>query len=359
MKITESDEKPNSRLFTTHNEVREKERGYLIMQTKPIIYQPGFVPAELYSGVPSFMGMPVAHTPEEVKSFDFAVMGVPWEGGCTYGGFSSCVISPKTVRAVSTRYTGYLPDYDLDIFDYMTTCDYGDIPVQNGNYELTFSEMRKKFGEIIDAGAIPITFGGDHSISYPMISEMAKRHKKRVGVLHFDAHLDTMPSFGDDLYSRCSPFDRLYQDENIDPTKVVHIGIRGPRNHPQERKEAKKYGATVITGMEIKKNGYEASVQKAIEIASKDTDVLYVTVCSDVLDAASNPQGPVDPCGLTSFELAMMLHACGEAGANAFDFVEIYPETCGPQPSAHTAVWMSLYFMNGLAGRKANGEKNN
>ena len=81
--------------------------------------------------------------------------------------------------------------------------------------------------------------------------------------------------------------------------------------------------------MEIKKNGYEATIKKALEIASKDTDMIYVTICSDVLDASANPQGPVDPCGLTSFELAMMVNECGRAGANAFDFVEIYPETCG------------------------------
>lgn len=151
------------------------------MQNKPIIYQPGVVPQEIYSGVPSFMGLPVAKTAEDVKNFDFAVMGVPWEGGCTYGGFSSCVVAPKTFRGVSTRYTGYLPDYDIDTFDYMTACDYGDTVVQNGNYDLTFANMREKFGEIIDAGAIPITFGGDHSISYPMISEMQNAIKKGWG----------------------------------------------------------------------------------------------------------------------------------------------------------------------------------
>ena len=181
------------------------------------------------------MGMPTAKTAEELKQYDFAVMGVPFEGGCTYGGFSSCVVAPKTIRSVSTRYVGYLPDYDFDTFDYMSCCDYGDIPIQNGSYEYSFASMRKGIGEILDAGCVPITFGGDHSISYPLISELCARHKKRVGVLHFDAHLDTMPAFGDDLYSRCSPFNRLYGDENFDSTKIVHIGIRGPRNHHQER----------------------------------------------------------------------------------------------------------------------------
>ena len=59
------------------------------LKTVPTIYQPGVVPNEIYSGVPSFMGMPTAKTVEELKQYDFAVMGVPFEGGCTYGGFSS------------------------------------------------------------------------------------------------------------------------------------------------------------------------------------------------------------------------------------------------------------------------------
>ena len=69
---------------------------------------------------------------------------------------------------------GYLPDYDFDTFDYMTCCDYGDVPIQNGSYEFSFASMRKGIGEILDAGCVPITFGGDHAISYPLISELCK-----------------------------------------------------------------------------------------------------------------------------------------------------------------------------------------
>lgn len=319
------------------------------METRPVIYDPNNKPREIYSGVPSFLGLPIAKSKEELKNYDFAVLGVPWEGGCTYGGYSSCVVAPKTIRAVSSRYTGYLPDYDIDTFDVLTGCDYGDTVVQNGNYELSFNSMREKYADIIEGGQIPIVFGGDHSIAYPLIQTLAQKHKKRIGVIHFDAHLDNYPAFGEDLYSRCSPFNRLYQDENIDPAKIVHIGIRGARNHPQEREEARKYGATVITAKEIKENGYMACVKKALSIAQKDTDVLYVTVCSDVLDGALNPQGPIDPCGLTSFELAMMVNECAYAGAGSFDFVEIYPETAGAHISAHTGTCLALYFMNGVA----------
>ena len=325
--------------------------------SKPTIYDPNFLPTNIYSGVPTFLNLPVLENKQDLAQMDVAVMGVPWEGGCTIGGYSSCTDGPKSIRSASIRYTGYLPDFDLDCFSQLKAGDYGDTPVQNGNYEFTFGEIRKKVGEIYDAGAVPIILGGDHGIAYPTISELAKRHPGKVGVLHFDAHLDNYSNFGDDPYSRCSPFYQLYNDPNMDPTKIVHIGIRGPRNHQEEFNNAKKYGANVILCREIKKNGWEASIKKAIELASKDTEVVYVTICADSLDAAFMPQGPQDMGGLTSFELLMMVHEAGLAGARALDFVEIYPDAYSLQPASHVGCWLALYFLNGVAERRKNGGK--
>ena len=325
--------------------------------SKPTIYDPNFLPTNIYSGVPTFLNLPVLENKQDLAQMDVAVMGVPWEGGCTIGGYSSCTDGPKSIRSASIRYTGYLPDFDLDCFSQLKAGDYGDIAVQNGNYEFTFGEIRKKVGEIYDAGAVPIILGGDHGIAYPTISELAKRHPGKVGVLHFDAHLDNYSNFGDDPYSRCSPFYQLYNDPNMDPTKIVHIGIRGPRNHQEEFNNAKKYGANVILCREIKKNGWEASIKKAIELASKDTEVVYVTICADSLDAAFMPQGPQDMGGLTSFELLMMVHEAGLAGARALDFVEIYPDAYSLQPASHVGCWLALYFLTGVAERRKNGGK--
>ena len=110
---------------------------------------------------------------------DAVVTGVPWEGGCTIGGYSSCTEGPKAIRSVSIRYTGYLPDFDLDAFDYLKVGDFGDVACRNGDYPLTFAAIRERISQIEDADALPITFGGDHGIAYPIISEIAKRHPKR------------------------------------------------------------------------------------------------------------------------------------------------------------------------------------
>ena len=102
---------------------------------------------------------------------------------------------------------------------------------------------------------------------------------------------------------------------NMDATKIAHIGIRGPRNHQQEYRNAQKYGATVIPCREIKEEGWKAAIQKALAVVSKDTEVIYITICADSLDAAYMPQGPQDMGGLTSYELLSMVHEAALAGA--------------------------------------------
>lgn len=322
------------------------------MNNKPVCYEPSRVIPEVFSGVPSFLGLKPIKNENDLKNSDIVILGVPWEGICTYGGFSSTELGTKTIREASRRYGGYLPDYDLDIFDYFTGGDMGDVAVKNGDYDFTFNQIRMEYKKIMDADKFPIVFGGDHSISYPLISEFAKKYNGNIGIIHFDAHMDNMESYGEQKYARCSPFHRLYEDENVNPKKLVHFGIRGPRNNPKGMIAAKKVGATVITGMEIKMNGILESIKRAIDIASDGTDAIYITVCSDILDIANNPAGPPDPCGLTSFELAVALHECGKANAQAFDMVELYPPKDPNNTSSHVATWMAIYFLAGVTKRK-------
>jgi agmatinase len=319
------------------------------MTIKPECYLPGREIPEVFSGVPSFLGLPLAKTPGDLAGYHFAVLGAPWEGACTLGSFTGCENATKSVRKASTRYCGYLPEYDFDIFDHFTGCDYGDIAVRNGDAGFTFAQARKGMADIVAAGAVPIVFGGDHSLSLPLIEAFAEKHDGKIGILHFDAHMDNMDTFGDDRYARCCPFNRLYDMAGFDPKNLVSIGIRGPRNHYAALKTAKEAGASVITTLEVKRSGYMAAIQKAVEIAKNGTKAIYISVCSDALDVACNPGGPPDPCGLSSFELSQMLYHAGLAGASGFDFMEVYPPDDLHGISSHVACWMALYAMNGMA----------
>lgn len=319
------------------------------MQNKPVCYVPTYAHPEVFSGVPSFLGLPVSKTTEDLKGHDFVIMGAPWEGVCTYGGFTGVENATKTIRKASERYGGYLPEYDFDLFDHFSGTDFGDMAVRNGDTEFTFESARSYMRSAMTHGGIPITFGGDHSLSFPLIEAFAERYDGNIGIVHFDAHMDNMDSFGDQKYGRCSPFHRLYDVKGFDPKNLVSVGIRGPRNNYGALKEAARYGASVITSFEVKRKGFMESIKKAIDIATNGTRAFYVSVCSDALDIAHNPGGPADLCGLTSYELAEMLHECGLAGAKGFDFMEVYPPDDLHGVSSHGACWMALYIMNGMA----------
>jgi agmatinase len=327
-----------------------------VMNEKPICYELGREIPEIFHGVPSFMGLPVIQKKHEIRDYDVVIMGAPWEGVVTWGSFSGCELATKSIRNVSVRYAGFLPEMGFDIFDYLKAGDYGDAPTNPGHVEKTLANIQDKATDIYHQGAIPITFGGDHSITIPLVRALAEKTDGDVGIIHLDAHMDNMDKFGDELYARCSPLYRIYEIENVNPVNVIHMGIRGPRNNPKQVAFAKEKGATILTSFEIKLNGIEYAVNRALEVAKAGTDAVYVTVCSDVLDAAFNPGGPIDFNGLTPFELSLILHKLACAGIDGFDIAEIYPPSDPASVSSHAAVWMSLYVMSGIVKDRFNLE---
>ena len=203
------------------------------MQNKPECYVAHKQFEEVYSGVPTFMGLPRVHDKRDLGKYDVIFSGIPFEGVCTWGGPSGCELAPKTIRNASIRYGGYLPEFDVDVFDHLSAADYGDVATQNGDIEGTMANIETRAKELWDAGVFPISFGGDHSVAYPIMKALAEKHDGKIGVIHLDAHLDNMDSFGEYKYARCSPLRRTYELPGIDPKNIVHVGIRGPRNNPK------------------------------------------------------------------------------------------------------------------------------
>lgn len=319
------------------------------MEGKPICFVPHRKFPEIYSGTPSFMGLPVIARKEDLAGNDVVFMGAPFEGVPTWGGFSGCELSPKSIRNVSVRYSGFLPETGYDVFDYLKAGDYGDSAVYAGDIERSLGAIHDKAAEIFAAGAVPVTFGGDHSVTIPVIRALSESGKGKIGVIHLDSHMDNMPSYGEERFARCSPLHRVYELDNVNPRNVVHLGMRGPRNDKVQMQVAMAHGCTVLSSFDVKIKGVEAAIARALEVAHDGTDAVYVTLCSDILDVAHNPGGPPDLCGLSSFEVAFILHKLAAAGIAGFDFVEIYPPQDPNRVSSHAATWMALYVLSGLA----------
>lgn len=307
-----------------------------------------------YGTIPTFLGAAPVRVTDPLEDFDAVVAGLPWEGSNTWGSFSGCEQSPKAIRTVSLRYgTGYLPEYDVDVMTTLSVGDAGDFPTFPSEIETTLKVFEERAAPLFASGTVPIFFGGDHSVTYPVLAALTQQRPGRVGLIHFDAHLDNMDEFAGDRFSRCSPLRRIAELPGMDPKKMIHIGIHGPRNSPSQMRYVREIGIPIYTMADIRRQGLENVVAQAQQTASDGTDGYYVTVCSDIIDHAFNPGGPLDFGGLTTGEMCETLLTLARGKMLGMDIVEVYPLADAQQVSMHMVAWLTIYALAGLALRKS------
>lgn len=302
----------------------------------------------IYGNTPSFLGAENLALTKDTSNVDAVIYGVPWEGAVTWGDYTGVELGPKVIRLCSARYSGYLPELDhIDVLEHMKLGDIGDIDIVPADVEETMHRIENFAGKLWDSEKFIIGLGGDHGITFPIVKALANKGEK-VGIIHLDAHYDNLPSHNGDKYARCSPFARLYEEENVPNGNIIHTGIHGPRNEPQAGRNARDAGAVTITINNIREHqDIRAYADEIYKQASKDVDYVYLSICSDVLDFAFNPGGPVDGNGLTSYELLTLVHEFTKKGIRGMDFVEVYPQQ---DPTNVTSHFVSVVVLYALAG---------
>lgn len=307
----------------------------------------------VYGNTPALFGQRVVRTAAEMQGLDGVVIGIPWEGTVTWASWSGCELGPKVMRNASLRYSGFLPEFGVDVWEHLRIGDYGDCAVVSQDVDATFASAEKMTREVLAAGAIPLVLGGDHAVPIPVVKAVAEHHAgKRIGVIQYDAHYDNKEHHEGERFARNCPMSRIAETPGVVPDKIVQIGIRGPRNGRWGADYAQKTGAKVYTSLDIRRLGIEEVTRQAIEIAHDGTDLVYVTIDSDVLDQAFNPGGPPDPGGISTLELLISLFEVGKAGIAGADVVEIYPPKDPAGASAHAMVWALLYLLGGVAAER-------
>ncbi len=273
---------------------------------------------------------------------------MPWEGACTWGDYTGCELGPKQIRLASARYSTYLPELNhINVEDHLSLGDVGDVSIVPHDVPETMNRIEEFAENLWKSGKFLVGLGGDHGVTYPIVKGLTNIGKK-VGIIHLDSHYDNMPHHDGDKFARSTPFMRLYETEGVRNESLIHTGIKGPRNKPETGKHAKDAGAVTITINDIREQkDLKKYANEIYEMASKDVDVVYLTICSDVLDFAFNPGGPVDGNGLTSYELLTMIYEFGKRGLCGMDFVEVYPQQDFNQNSSHFVSTAVLYVLAG------------
>ena len=227
-----------------------------------------------FAGINTFMKAPYLEDVNQVGNYDVAIVGVPHDCGTTYR--PGTRFGPQGIRRISALYTPYNYEMGVDLREQITLCDVGDIFTIPANNEKSFDQISKGIAHVFSSGAFPIILGGDHSIGFPTLRGVC-RHlgDKKVGIIHFDRHVDTQEIDLDERMHTC-PWFHATNMANAPAENLVQLGIGGWQVPREGVKVCRERGTNVLTVTDITEMGLEAAAQYAIERATDGTDCVYI-----------------------------------------------------------------------------------
>ena len=303
-----------------------------------------------YAGFLSFGGMPLAQEPADLAGVDVAVLGAPTDD--LVSDRPGTRFAPRAIRSASCPPGPHL-EAGVDAFAELLVVDYGDAAVIPADPVRTHAAIRSLVGEVVDAGALPVTLGGDHSITEPCIAAIAER-RGAVGLIHFDTHTDTGREVFGVEHSHGTPMYRLVESGSVAGARYAQIGLRGYWPGPEEFAWQAERGIASFFMHDVRDDGIGAVVERAL--AHVGEGPVYVTVDVDVLDPAFAPgTGTPEPGGMTSVDLLWAVRTIASrvelAGA---DVVEVLPTAVGSADiTALVAERVVRELLTGLALRRS------
>lgn len=315
----------------------------------------GRLPA--FMGIPTFMAMPYIEKAEDLKEagVDAAIVGAPLDWAATYR--AGARFGPRAIRQANYLTTAIAHHLGLGVMPLLAlkVADSGDAMCPPGDIEAGHTAIKEKVAGVLDAGALPLILGGDHSITLPAATAVADHYgQQRVGVVHFDAHADTGEDSWGVLLSHGTPMRRLIESGAIAGKNFVQIGLRGYWPPPHILGWMNEQGMRWHLMAEIEERGFDVVLNDAIAEALDGPDAIYLSIDVDVLDPAFAPgTGTPEPGGLTSTELLRATRRIAqELNLVAMDVVEVSPPYDTAEITAAVANRLVLEALSGLAAKR-------
>ena len=271
-----------------------------------------------FADIATFFRLPII---KDLEKLDYAICGVPWDGGTTNR--PGARHGPREIRNASSLIRTYHPISLKSPYDIFNVADIGDCEVNPIDLQDSLSKIKNFYDKIVASNTIPLSIGGDHLCSLPILRSIA--HKKPIGMFQFDSHSDTWDTyFGGFKYTHGTPFRRAIEENLIDPKKYVILGLRGGLYDPNDMSWAREQGITIITTDEYYKMGFEESM-KIVKDVLKDTPT-YLTFDIDGIDPTFAPgTGTPEVGGFNVREAQMIVRELADVNFIGADVVEVSP----------------------------------
>ncbi len=283
-----------------------------------------------YTGLASFMRAPYRENWDEV---DIGLIGVPYDGGVTNR--PGARHGPREIRNQSSLIRRINQATKICPYDLCEVADLGDAWVEKPfELESALAEISAFYSRVHAMGITPLSAGGDHSVTLPILRAIAAQPDQPLGLIHFDAHCDTGDDYLGSKFHHGAPFRRAVEEGLLDPKRCIQIGIRGSLNDLDIWSFSHDSGMRVIYIEEF----YELGVQGVIDEAHRVVGAgpAYVSFDVDGLDPVYAPgTGTPEVGGFSTLEAQMMLRGLTGLNLVGGDVVEVSPPF---DPSGNTAL---------------------
>jgi formiminoglutamase len=284
---------------------------------------------------------------------DVVLVGAPLsKTSISHSGASA---TPQAIRAMFSTVSTYDFDRDIDLASLLTIRDAGDARVHVTDLARSRAGVRDAVASVLERSgdAFPVIMGGNHSISAPSVEAFREHVRGPVGLIQLDAHMD-LRNLEDGGPSNGTPIRQLLEAGTLEGRNIVQVGLHSFANARAYRDVAREAGITQMSARDVANTAPADVARHALDVASENTDAVYVTLDMDVLDQAFAPGVPaLTPGGMTSWQLfEILLILGGHPKVRALDIVEIDPSQDPRRATVRVAVHAMLTFLSGLALRQ-------
>ena len=298
-----------------------------------------------HTEIATFMRAPLA---ERLDGLDIGLVGVPFDLGVTHR--AGARHGPREIRNQSTLMRNIHHVTRVNPYERCRIADLGDVRFSDiYHLDRAIQEIEAFYRAIHQAGVTPLTAGGDHSITFPILKALSADGP--LGLIHIDAHLDTWPAFMGSPLHHGAPFRQAVESGAIDPKRTIQIGIRGAQNISDGWDYSRAAGMRVVFIEELLELGVHGVLAEVRRIVGDQPT--YVSFDIDSLDPAFAPgTGTPEVGGLSTREAQALLRGLSGLKIVGADVVEVAPPYDPSGVTALAGATMMFELLCVLAGAR-------